>query len=311
MGTLDGRVAVITGGGRGLGREHALLFAAEGAKIVINDLGGAPDGAGSDISAAQAVVDEIKALGGEAVANTDSVSDWAGASRLIDTAVETFGDLHVVVNNAGILRDRVLVNMSEEEFDTVIDVHLKGTFAVARHAAAYWRAQAKAGTETDRSLINTSSGSGLHGNPGQVNYASAKAGIAALTQIAAKELKRYHVRSNCIAPVARTRLTVATPGFGEVMTSTENAAFDTWHPGNISPLVAMLASADCRFSGHAFRVSGGQVGLYQGWTMVDEVRSEQRWTVEELASATAHMPASPDNTIPGEHVKQSSHHKDN
>src|SRR6476646_10747083 len=172
MGALDGRVAIITGGGRGLGREHALLFAAEGAMIVVNDLGGAMDGAGSDRSAAQTVVDEITAAGGRAVANGDSVSDWAGAKRLIDTAVENFGDLHVVVNNAGILRDRTLVNMTEDEFDTVVDVHLKGTFAVSHHAAVYWREQAKAGKQIDRSLINTSSGSGLHGNPGQVNYAA-------------------------------------------------------------------------------------------------------------------------------------------
>ncbi|MBV6760729.1 MULTISPECIES: SDR family oxidoreductase [Rhodococcus] len=302
MGTLDGRVAIVTGGGRGLGREHALLFAKEGATVVVNDLGGSAIGDGSDISAAQSVVDEITAAGGKAVANRDSVTDWASAKRLIDTAVEEFGDLHVVVNNAGILRDRTLVNMTEEEFDTVVDVHLKGTFAVTRHAAAYWRDQAKAGKEIDRSLINTSSGSGLHGNPGQVNYASAKAGIAAMTQIAAKELERYHVRSNCIAPVARTRLTEATPGLGQVMVESIDKDFDEWHPANISPLVALLAAENCEFTGHAFRVLGGEVGLYQGWTVVDEVTSDARWTIEELAAATKHMPSRPSNAIPGKHA---------
>ncbi|MFJ8861832.1 SDR family oxidoreductase [Streptomyces sp. NPDC102451] len=303
MGTLEGRVAIVTGGGRGVGREHALLFAREGAKVVVNDLGAAPDGAGSDVSAAQAVADEIKALGGEAVANTDSVSDWAGAERLVQTALDTFGDLHILVNNAGILRDRVLVNMSEEEFDLVVDVHLKGSFAVTSHAARYWRTQAKAGVQVDRALINTSSGSGLHGNPGQVNYAAAKAGIAAMTIVAAKELERYHVRANCIAPVARTRLTEATPGLGEVMQSTRNDAFDVWDPANISPLVAMLATENCVFSGHVFRVMGGEVGLYKGWNVVEQFESDKRWTVEELAAATSRVPARPDAEIPGSHVK--------
>ncbi|WP_026303345.1 SDR family oxidoreductase [Jongsikchunia kroppenstedtii] len=301
MGTLDGRVAVITGGGRGLGREHALLFAKEGAKVVVNDLGGGPAGEGSDISAAQAVADEIVDAGGEAVANTDSVTDWEGARRLIRSAVDAFGDLHVVVNNAGILRDRTLVNMSEDEFDTVVNVHLKGTFAVTRHAAEYWREQAKNGIDVDRVLINTSSGSGLHGNPGQANYASAKAGIAAMTQIAAKELARYHVRANAIAPVARTRLTEQTPGLGQVMTESIGADFDEWHPANISPLVAMLAAADCRFTGQVFRVSGGDVGLYQGWTVVDRVSSDKRWAIDDLAAATAHMPAEPVSELPGKH----------
>ncbi|MFD0112507.1 SDR family oxidoreductase [Streptomyces sp. NPDC058320] len=303
MGTLEGRVAIVTGGGRGVGREHALLFAREGAKVVVNDLGAASDGAGSDVSAAQAVVDEIKALGGDAVANTDSVSDWAGAERLVRTALDTFGDLHVVVNNAGILRDRVLVNMSEDEFDLVVNVHLKGTFAVTRHAAEYWRTQAKAGVQVDRAIINTSSGSGLHGNPGQVNYAAAKAGIASMTIVASKELERYHVRANCIAPVARTRLTEATPGLGDVMQSTKNDAFDVWDPANISPLVAMLATENCAFSGHVFRVMGGQVGLYQGWNVVEEFESDKRWTVEELAAATAQVPAKPEAKFTGAHVK--------
>src|ERR687892_1722149 len=207
MGALDGRVAIITGAGRGLGREHALLFAEEGAKVVVNDLGGDIHGEGADRAPAQQVVDEIEKMGGEAVANVDSAADWDGAQRLIQTAVDTFGDLHVLVNNAGILRDRVIVNMTEEEWDAVIHVHLKGHFCPTRHAAAYWREQSKAGKEVKASVINTSSTSGLLGNPGQTNYGAAKAGIAAFTQICAMELPRYGVRSNAIAPAPRTRMT--------------------------------------------------------------------------------------------------------
>src|SRR4051794_35698847 len=217
MGALDGRVAIITGAGRGIGREHALLFASEGAKVVVNDLGGAVDGSGDDRSPAQQVVDEIKAMGGEAVANADNITDWEGGQRLVNTAVETFGDLHVLVNNAGILRDRVLVNMTEEEWDGVIHVHLKGHFVPTRWAATYWREQTKAGKQVRASVINTSSTSGLIGNPGQTNYGAAKMGIAAFTIIAAQELSRYGVRVNAIAPAARTRLTEATPGLGDVV----------------------------------------------------------------------------------------------
>src|SRR5437764_3645221 len=207
MGALDGRIAIITGAGRGIGREHALLFASEGAKVVVNDLGGAIDGSGDDRTAAEQVVDEIKDLGGEAVANADNVADWEGSQRLVNSAIEAFGDLHVLVNNAGILRDRVLVNMTEGEWDAVIHVHLKGHFAPTRWAAAYWREQAKAGKEVKASVINTSSTSGLIGNAGQANYGSAKAGLGAFTVICAQELVRYGVRVNGIAPAARTRLT--------------------------------------------------------------------------------------------------------
>ncbi|HZQ83877.1 MAG TPA: SDR family NAD(P)-dependent oxidoreductase, partial [Acidimicrobiales bacterium] len=214
MGSLDGRVAIITGAGRGIGREHALLFASEGAKVVVNDLGGAMDGSGDDRTAAEQVADEIKGLGGEAVANADNVADWEGGQRLINAAVEAFGDLHVLVNNAGILRDRVLVNMTEEEWDSVIHVHLKGHFVPSRWAAAYWREQSKAGKEVKAAVVNTSSTSGLIGNAGQANYGAAKAGIGAFTIITAQELIRYGVRVNGIAPAARTRLTEATPGLG-------------------------------------------------------------------------------------------------
>jgi len=194
MGALDGRIAVITGAGRGIGREHALLFAREGAKVVVNDLGGSADGVGADAGPAQRVVDEIRALGGEAVAKTDDCADWEGGQRLIRTAIDTFGGLDVLVNNAGILRDRMLTNMSEEEWDSVIHVHLKGHFVPLRHAAAYWRERSKAGEPVDASVINTSSTSGLFGTAGQTNYGAAKTGIATLTIISQMELERYGVR---------------------------------------------------------------------------------------------------------------------
>jgi len=281
---LQDRVAIITGGGRGIGREHALLFASLGAKVLVNDLGGAIDGSGSDIAAAQSVADEIIAAGGQAVANTDSVSSFAGAKAMVEQAVSAFGDLHVVVNNAGILRDRMLVSMSEEEFDAVIAVHLKGTFNVTRHAADYWREQSKAGVEVDRAVVNTSSGAGLHGNVGQTNYSAAKAGIAAMTVVNAMELHRYGVRANCIAPVARTRLTLQTPGMGEPM---QNHLFD---PENVSPLVAALAAETCPFNGQVFSVYGGSVGIYAGWSIAESVETDDRWTAETLAAAMDALP---------------------
>ncbi|MBV9665354.1 MAG: SDR family oxidoreductase [Actinobacteria bacterium] len=286
MGSLDGRVAIITGAGRGIGREHALLFASEGAKVVVNDLGGAMDGSGDDRTAAEQVADEIKALGGEAVANADNVADWEGSQRLINTAVEAFGDLHVLVNNAGILRDRVLVNMTEDEWDAVIHVHLKGHFAPTRWAAAYWREQTKAGKDVKASVINTSSTSGLLGNPGQTNYGAAKAGIASFTVICAMELARYGVRSNAIAPAARTRLTEATPGLGDVVRPPEDTGkFDVWDPANVSPLVAYLSTESCPINGKVFFVQGGKVQLVQPWTLTESVDKDDRWTVAELESA--------------------------
>jgi NAD(P)-dependent dehydrogenase (short-subunit alcohol dehydrogenase family) len=283
MGALDGRVAIITGAGRGIGREHALLFAAEGAKVVVNDLGGAPDGSGVDTSSAQQVVDEITAAGGDAVANADDITDWDGGKRLIETAVEAFGDLHVLVNNAGILRDRVLVNMSEDEWDSVIKVHLKGHFVPLRHAAAYWRQQTKDGLEVKASVINTSSTSGLLGNPGQTNYGTAKAGIGALTIIAAEELGRYGIRVNAIAPAARTRLTEQTPGLSEIVQAPADAStFDSWDPANVSPLVAYLATRDAPTTGEVYLVQGGQIRRFQPWTMTDTLEKNDRWTVAEL-----------------------------
>jgi NAD(P)-dependent dehydrogenase (short-subunit alcohol dehydrogenase family) len=292
MGALDGRVAIITGAGRGLGREHALLFAAEGAKVVVNDLGGTNDGSGNDITPAQQTVADIKAMGGEAIVNGDNVADWEGAARLIRSAIDTFGDLDILVNNAGILRDRVLVNMSEEEWDAVIAVHLKGHFAPTRHAAAYWREQAKAGVTKPRNIVHTSSTSGLFSNPGQGNYGAAKSGIATFSQICAKELSRYNVKSNSIAPAARTRLTLATPGLGDVMAPKEGA-FDMWDPANVSPLVAYLSSEQCAFSGETFYVQGGQVTRVQSWAMAVDINQEDRWTVAGLAQAmTALTPKS-------------------
>ena len=292
MGTLDGRVAIITGAGRGLGREHALLFAAEGAKIVVNDLGGANDGSGSDMTPAQQTVADIKGMGGEAIVNTDNVADWDGAKRMIDSAIEAFGDLDILVNNAGILRDRVLVNMSEAEWDAVIQVHLKGHFAPTHHAAAYWREQAKAGITKPRNLVHTSSTSGLFSNPGQANYGAAKSGIATFSQICAKELSRYNVKSNAIAPAARTRLTMATPGLEDVMAA-KDGKFDEWDPANVSPLVAYLASELCEFSGETFYVQGGQVTRVATWAMAEEIKQDDRWTVTALAKAiTALAPKS-------------------
>jgi NAD(P)-dependent dehydrogenase (short-subunit alcohol dehydrogenase family) len=284
MNTLKGRVAIVTGAGRGIGREHALLFAAEGAKVVVNDLGGAADGTGADASPADQVVAEIVSAGGEAVANHDDVTDWDGAKRLVDTAVEAFGDLHVLVNNAGVLRDRMLVNMSEDEWDIVVKVHLKGHFAPLRHAASYWRDQVKAGSEEKRSVVNTSSTSGLFGNIGQTNYGAAKMGIGALTIIAAQELTRYHVRVNAIAPAALTRLTAGLAGGTE-----EPPAGGPMDPANVSPFVAYLATEHCPINGRAFFVYGGQVHLFQPWAIVDKVETEGRWTVEDLELQAARL----------------------
>lgn len=290
MGSLDGRVAIITGAGRGIGREHALLMASEGAKIVVNDLGGSTDGTGSDATPAQEVVAEIEAMGGEAIANDANVTDWEAVQGMINAAVEHFGDLHILVNNAGILRDRVVVNMTEAEWDGVIDVHMKGHFVPTRWAAAYWREQTKAGNEGARSIVNTASGAML-GNLGQFNYAGAKAAIAAMTLVAAGELGRYGVKVNCLAPIARTRMTLATPGLEDVVKAPEDGSFDKWDPANISPLVAYLATADCPFTGGVFHVGGNEVGLYGGWSLAEDdiVATDGRWTVADLQAKAAKL----------------------
>lgn len=292
MGALEGRIAVITGAGRGIGREHALLFAAEGAAVVVNDLGGGNDGSGQDSTPAEEVVAEIVAAGGRAVANHDNVADWEGARRLVEHSIAAFGDIDILVNNAGILRDRLLVNMTEQEWDAVITVHLKGHFAPSRWAAAHWREQAKAGSERPRNIVNTSSTSGLNANPGQSNYGAAKSGIATFTQITAKELARYGVKVNAIAPAARTRLTMATPGLGEqIAPPSAPGAFDEWDPANISPLVAYLASEACAFTGETFFVRAGEVTRFRPWETAESVTKNGRWDVDELSDALGAMAA--------------------
>jgi NAD(P)-dependent dehydrogenase (short-subunit alcohol dehydrogenase family) len=257
----EDRVCIVTGAGRGIGREYALMLAAHGAKLVVNDLGGARDGSGSSSGPADEVVKEIKASGGEAVANADDVSDWAGAEHMVQQAIDTYGRLDVLVNNAGILRDRMLVNMSEAEWDAVIKVHLKGTFAPARHAAAYWREQSKAGQPIDARLINTSSVSGIYGNPGQTNYGAAKMGIASFTIIAARELRRYGVTVNAIAPGALTRLTEDL-GMGEG-SDEDKARMD---PRWIAPIVTWLASSEsASVTGRVFEASGRMLAVAESW----------------------------------------------
>ena len=285
MGALEGRVAIITGAGRGIGREHALLFADEGAKVVVNDLGCAVSGSGDDRTAAQRVVEEIKQMGGEAVANTDDVSDWDGGHRLVNAAIEAFGDLHILVNNAGIIRDRVLVNMTEEDWDLVMHVDVNGHFVPTRWAATYWREQSKAGRAVSAAIVNTSSTSGLLGNPGQSNYGTAKAGIAAFTVIAAQELSRYGVRVNAIVPAARTRITESTPGLCDIVQApADSGAFDSWDPANVSPIAVYLSSDLCPFTGKVFFVQGGKVQYFQPWTLAAEIDKGARWTVDELAA---------------------------
>ncbi len=256
----EDRIAIVTGAGRGIGREYALMLAEHGAKVVVNDLGGARDGTGAAAGPAQEVVDEIVKTGGQAIANTDDVSDWNGAQQMIQQALDTYGGLDVVVNNAGILRDRMLVNMTEEEWDAVIKVHLKGTFAPAHFAAAYWRERSKAGQPVDARLINTSSVSGIYGNPGQTNYGAAKAGIAAFTIIAARELGRYGVTVNCIAPGALTRLT---EDLGPEPTEESR---ERRSPRWVAPIVTWLASTESsEVTGRVFEAAGGLLAIAEGW----------------------------------------------
>ena len=267
MALLTGKVAVITGAGRGIGREEALLLAKHGAKVVVNDLGGHFDGTGQSRSPAEDVVKEIRSAGGEAVANFESVTDFKAAKRIVDCAVDNFGKLNIVVNNAGILRDRMIFNMSEEDWDAVVTVHLKGSFNVARHAAAYWREQHKAGNVLNGRLINTSSDSGILGNAGQSNYGSAKAAVAAMAIIVDREMSRYGVTANAIAPVARTRLTIdATPQTAATMPPPKPGEVDPYSPAHVAPLVAWLSSDDAKeVHGEVFRVGLGKVWLMRGW----------------------------------------------
>ncbi|MBM7458297.1 SDR family oxidoreductase [Rhodococcus coprophilus] len=298
-GLLDGRVAIVTGAGRGIGRAHALALAAEGAKVVVNDIGAGIDGAATGESPAEQVVEEIRALGGEAVVNGDDVADWAGAENLVATALNNFGRLDVLVNNAGFLRDRMLANMSEEEWDAVIRVHLKGHFAPMRHAMSYWRAESKAGNPVDARIINTSSGAGLMGSIGQGNYAAAKAGIAALTIQAAAEFGRYGVTVNAIAPSARTRMTVGAGGAMAEMMAAPEEGFDAMAAENISPIVVWLGSAEAKdVTGRVFEVEGGKVSIADGWRHGEVVDKGDRWDPKELGPVVEKLLASGEAPTP-------------
>jgi NAD(P)-dependent dehydrogenase (short-subunit alcohol dehydrogenase family) len=291
MGICDGRIVVITGAGRGIGREHALAFASEGAKVVVNDLGAEVDGSGSSAGPAGEVVDEIRGMGGEAVANGEDVSDYDGAGRLIQTAVDNFGGLDVLVNNAGILRDRMLVNMTIEEWDAVIRVHLRGTFAPTRHAVEYWRNRTKAGETNEARIINTTSPSGIYGNVGQTNYGAAKAGIASFTVISAMELGRYGITVNAIAPAALTRMTEGI-GLADRAPARKPEEFDPLDPGNISPLVVWLGSAESSdITGRVFNVQGGEISVAEGWVAGPAANKDDRWDPAELGKVVPDLVA--------------------
>ncbi|CAG7591982.1 MULTISPECIES: SDR family oxidoreductase [Rhodococcus] len=298
-GVVDGRVVIVTGAGRGIGRAHALAFAAEGAKVVVNDIGAGIDGSATGESPAEQVVAEIVAAGGEAVVNGDDVADWAGAENLINTAIDAYGRLDVLVNNAGFLRDRMLVGMSEQEWDAVVRVHLKGHFATLRHAAAYWRAEAKAGNPVDARIVNTSSGAGLQGSIGQGNYAAAKAGIAEMTIQAAAELNNYGVTVNAIAPAARTRMTVGAGGaMAEAMAAPEEG-FDAMAPENISPLVVWLGSTESKdVTGRVFEVEGGKITVAEGWRHGPTQDKGARWEPKEIGPVVADLLAKAETPLP-------------
>jgi NAD(P)-dependent dehydrogenase (short-subunit alcohol dehydrogenase family) len=281
-GICEGRVVIVTGAGRGLGRAHALAFARAGARVVVNDLGVESDGSGGSRGPAAEVVDEIRAAGGEAVADGADVADWAQSGALVQTALERFGGLDVVVNNAGFVRDRMFASSTEEEWDAVLRVHLKGHFCVTRHACAHWRARSKAGQRVDARVINTSSGAGLQGSVGQSAYSAAKAGIAALTLVQAAELARYGVTANAIAPSARTRMT---EGVFEDMMRRPERGFDAMAPENVSPLVVWLGSAGSRdVSGRVFEVAGGRISVADGWREGPGVDKGARFEPDELGS---------------------------
>ncbi|MGW2743431.1 SDR family oxidoreductase [Streptomyces sp. NPDC001450] len=294
-GICAGRVVVVTGAGRGLGRAHALAFAAEGARVVVNDLGVGLDGVPGPDSPAAAVVAEIREAGGEAVAHGGDIATTEGAAALIRTAVETYGRLDTLVNNAGFLRDRMLVNLDEEDWDAVIRVHLKGHFLPLKHAAAHWRTEAKAGRTPVARIVNTGSGAGLLGSVGQGNYSAAKAGIIGLTLVAAAELARYGVQANAIAPAARTRMTERT--FAETMAAPA-AGFDAMAPENVSPLVVWLGSAACAgVTGRVFEAEGGRITVMEGWRPGPGTDKGARWTPAEAGEAASKLLAEAE--VPG------------
>jgi len=275
----EGRVVIVTGAARGIGRGYALEFARQGASVVVNDLGGDVNGSGGSLSPAHEVVEEILAMGGKAVVNGDDVADWAGAESLIQCAIDTFGRLDVLVNNAGILRDKLMIRMEESDWDAVIRVHMKGTFGPCHFAGNYWRDQAKAGEPIDARIINTTSGSGLFGNVGQSNYGAAKAGIASFTQIIAMELGRYGVTANVISPGGRTRMTV---GLGDSQ-NTQDEAVDLFSPDNVAPMVVWLGSAESAgITGRVFQAVGGTVGVQEGWSWGPSKERDKRWEPAEL-----------------------------
>ena len=282
-GICEGRVVIVTGAGRGIGREHALEFGRQGAKVVVNDIGTELDGSGGSTGPAGEVVEAIRAMGGEAIAHGADVTNWDQTGDMVKTAIETFGGLDIVVNNAGFVRDRMFVGTSEEEWDAIINVHLKGHFCTTRHAAAYWRAESKAGKEVNARIINTSSGAGLLGSVGQSNYSAAKAGIASLTLVQAVELGRYGITANAIAPAARTRMTEG--AFAEMMKKPEEG-FDAMDPANISPLVAWLGSADSKdVTGQVFEVAGGEIIIGDGWRRGPKVDKGERWNPADVGPA--------------------------
>jgi NAD(P)-dependent dehydrogenase (short-subunit alcohol dehydrogenase family) len=295
MGILEGRVAIVTGAGRGIGRGHARLLAEHGARVVVNDLGSAMEGGGRDAGPANAVVDEIVAAGGTAIANGHDVSSFDGARDLVARAVDEWGRLDILVNNAGIIRDAMSFKMDEATFDSVINVHLKGHFATCRFAAEHWRDRAKTGEEVSGRIVNTVSESGLHGQPGQLNYSAAKGGILSMTLVLARELRKYGVTANCIAPRAKTRMTATMDVAGDFMNGPE------WDPDNIAPMVVFLASdAAADVSGQVFVVFGPHVYLMQGWEMVSELRrdGDGRWTPEELIARKEELFAGRRSKVP-------------
>jgi NAD(P)-dependent dehydrogenase (short-subunit alcohol dehydrogenase family) len=294
-GLCEDRVVVITGAGRGIGRAHAHAFAAEGARVVVNDVGAALDGTGADTGPAHEVVDEIRAAGGEAVANGDDIADWEGAGRLIAATIDAFGDLDTLVCNAGIVRDRMLVNMSVDEWDAVVRVHLRGTFCPVRRAIDYWRAEHKAGRPRAARIVTTSSGAGLFGSVAQANYSAAKAGIAAFTLVAAAELGRYGVLANTIAPSARSRMTEE--AFAEMMARPAEG-FDRMAPENISPLVVWLGSGACKVTGRAFEVQGSEVTVVNGWSRGPTVDQGEPWSPTMVGAAAGELVASAAEQVP-------------